>query len=434
MAESGAVHAFAGWLLPFFDGLMFAIGLPGNLVVLRVFSDRQSHRPSHVLLVGLLAADLLVCLCRMVILYLSLAHNSSLQDGLAALRCRISDGSLFFSVCTTMFLLTAVSLDHYAVFCRPIIKLRVTVPKTRFLLALCFLAALALSTATPLFATYELVEESHFCRVTSLRWLSDLRFYFLLGLSAVAFSVNAWLYVGISRAIKHRVRVGNDGRSNRSCLSLISGVTPVRLTVPQISSLMDSPPPALPLRPSAYNQEVAITSQDEPPCCSSSSGSKAANLVSETSSATCHELRDGMAPPKKVRFDDPWSRTDRRSENPLPGLKSSSSSPSSSSPTTSDSNTARMMFAKMLVFSLTWIPVIIFMTLEHFIFSFLDVWLEMCIHLVVVNSALNIVIFAVASRQFRSQSRDLLKAIRCFWEPRFERRRPIHLHHPYWIR
>ena len=422
----------ATWFPPFLDGLIFVIGVPGNYLVIKVFSKRHPHLHVHALIIGLALADLMVCVCRMVIMYIFIVVDPHVQNDAAIMRCRISDASLHFSIYMSLFLLTLIATDRYTA-CRVPRGFRrrsVNQWKTKFVIVLSTTSALILACAFTLPAEYKLLEEDgdqHHCIIVSPRWLTNVRLFSLLAATAVAFLVTFWLYLALFRAVRRRNRVSVDGHS-RPSLSLISAATQVSLMLPHnfpASDLRAHPSLAATAPPGIEMNEVATTSfQRTENSLPSSVSSNDASRLNLTSKAPGRQQENRHNNKPRVKFDDLQTRVRCRDEYRLSELLKYPRRPR---PTTNQFNSGiiRMAFAKSLLFFATWLPVLLLQTKHDFFRAGLsqdeDTWPSVALNLVLINSAVTVLIFLLVSRRFREVFKESFHSIRCFWEPRFER-------------
>ena len=128
-------------------GFVFFTGVPGNILIILVYSRKRSKSSVHVLILALAATDLLVCLVLPLIVYDVLALNRSRPI------CLLKHYTSAFGVHLSFALSGVISLDRFMAISRPHQRLKVS--HAKIIVIICFIVAGI--TTVPTFITADIM-------------------------------------------------------------------------------------------------------------------------------------------------------------------------------------------------------------------------------------------------------------------------------------
>ncbi|XP_033636275.1 cholecystokinin receptor type A-like [Asterias rubens] len=131
-----------------FQSVIGIVGIPGNCLIIFVYSKKRLTMSPHVFIFGLAITDLGSCLFTPAIIFQRLASYES--DFL----CRSVTFVNFVSVYLSAFLSTSIVVDRYLAICRPLLRW-MTVRRAQIVVACCVLSSVVVS--IPVFVSYKMV-------------------------------------------------------------------------------------------------------------------------------------------------------------------------------------------------------------------------------------------------------------------------------------
>ena len=100
-----------------YNGLLM-VGIPGNLIIMKVYSVKSPRCSAHIFIMGLAIADLFCSLLRPLSMVLNTPRYGHLPHSSEYL-CRLPRLITIISMYSSVFLTTAVAFDRYYCVCRP---------------------------------------------------------------------------------------------------------------------------------------------------------------------------------------------------------------------------------------------------------------------------------------------------------------------------
>ena len=123
--------------------IVLLIGIPGNLIIMKVYSVKSPRSSAHIFIIGLAIADLFVSLLRPFYIVLSIPSLTYLPHTNTAL-CRIPRFISTVSVYSSVFLTSAVAIDRYYCVCRPHER-KMTPYRAKLMVSACLILSLIVS-------------------------------------------------------------------------------------------------------------------------------------------------------------------------------------------------------------------------------------------------------------------------------------------------
>ena len=106
------------WMKTILDLIIMVIGIPGNLLIILVYSSKQIKLSAHVLIIGLGVSDFIVCLTRCLSVFNNVPELTKYKDD-SVILCKIQYFLKFWSIFSSVFLTTCIAVDRYFVICKP---------------------------------------------------------------------------------------------------------------------------------------------------------------------------------------------------------------------------------------------------------------------------------------------------------------------------
>ncbi|XP_072018748.1 uncharacterized protein [Amphiura filiformis] len=102
------------WIAALYYAMIFIVGIPGNALIIRVYTQRKFKSSTHVLILGLAVVDITVCVFRPLMLY----YRYFADEGFSNAR-NILGFIEFIAVGLSAFLTSAIAFDRYDAACHP---------------------------------------------------------------------------------------------------------------------------------------------------------------------------------------------------------------------------------------------------------------------------------------------------------------------------
>ncbi|XP_072016414.1 neuromedin-K receptor-like [Amphiura filiformis] len=188
-----------------FGTLIIMFGIPGNVLVIRVYSVKRLPNSTTIFIIALSVTDLIVCFLQPVIIY----RNSPSGDKVAKSEflCRFRGNFppilTFIMVYTSTFITTAIAVDRYFAVCKPL--KRIMTPKKAICVVICCFALSFLLTVPRLVLPRVLSTGKSKCATNKLLDSILIIPYYLAILTS--FLVMAVLYVIVYLAIRKQIKI-----------------------------------------------------------------------------------------------------------------------------------------------------------------------------------------------------------------------------------
>ncbi|XP_072015593.1 C5a anaphylatoxin chemotactic receptor 1-like [Amphiura filiformis] len=187
-----------------FGTLIIMLGVPGNLLVIRVYSVKRLPNSTTILIIALSVTDLIVCILQPVIIYRNSPFGEKAADK-SEFFCRFPPILTFLMVYTAAFITTAIAVDRYFAVCKPL--KRIMTPKKAICVVICCFV-FSLTIAVPRLALVRrlALEESSYKCVTNktLDSVTIVPYYLAIFISFICIAV---LYVIVVLAIRKQVKI-----------------------------------------------------------------------------------------------------------------------------------------------------------------------------------------------------------------------------------
>ncbi|XP_030829279.1 gastrin/cholecystokinin type B receptor-like [Strongylocentrotus purpuratus] len=196
--------------------ILFAVGVPGNLLIILTYCKRQQRTSSGVFIIALALADLGVCLMSPVVIYNYIVYYDYPSNSFCKFRYYTNHGLIYVS----RFLTIAVAIERYLAVCKPMSK-RIPPKYAAVISALCvpigYIMTIPIAIA---FRTLELPGNRTICYPDTsdpaIKWVLRVSFpiTFLGGLLVVVVCY-ANIYLVIRRQMRLRARMkGGPGKTS----------------------------------------------------------------------------------------------------------------------------------------------------------------------------------------------------------------------------
>ncbi len=355
------------WSMVAYNSLLL-IGIPGNLIIIKVYHVKSPRTSAHIFIVGLALADLIVTMTRPLYIFTNIPMYAHLKHG-SELLCRLPRLLGVISIYSSVFLTSAVAIDRYYCVCKPHER-KMTPIRAKFMVASCF--ALSMLVSIPSIFSFGLLQLPYGLGTVCTRISKDLLTLFqqiiLIGSVFVSCGLVAILYHKVFKTIKtQRLRM------NRS---LHSSLTPSATTETMSAGPSSVLPPENPKE--AFVETV---------------------VAPVSSERTQHH---GIALPSMIR-----NRTLTKKDT----NKSSSQS--------AERRTSQMLLLTTTVFIVTWVPPLI---ITYFLQRSLSqnpagnssiiLVIKGLTNIVAINHAINPLIYGFVNKRFREDCKKVVKGIK----------------------
>ncbi|XP_038053976.1 D(2) dopamine receptor-like [Patiria miniata] len=388
------------------NSILFLFGVPGNCLILRVYWTKSHKTSTHVLIMALAWADLVVCLLRSTAIVQRILELIGAGEQAALVFYLWPVESI--AIGTSIVITTIIAADRYDCICRP--QRRYFTPR-RGKIAVGVGLVISFGTSIPAFL-----------RITD--FYSPVLFKLQMAFQTVAFAIAlvaiAVCYGKVYATIRRHVRVGAVLRPTRSDEGSSTQVPHTTIAV-SISNV----------------DEAMSTFANQPSSSQASPGVKMTKLAnaendSHMPTQTVPNLLKLRQPQHPMRRDVPLEADVRASfgnrdnnQAPRPADNGNGHAPQRVGAAVLQRKTTRMLFITSVVFLLTWTPYFIWfgMGLAEYAGVVLDdisryISQELLVA-VYINNAVNPLIYGLANRRFRQDCKAVLsKSKLCtVWSP-----------------
>ena len=208
-----------------YQSLVVAIGIPGNCLIILVYTKKRQTMSPHVFILSLAIADLVFCLLTPAFIARRFfEYNSDFF-------CRLVTAFRYANVYFSAFLSSAIAVDRYLAICHPLLGW-MTVPRAQIVAVSCMVLSVIVS--IPVFAAYTVKfqqgAKTRTCMVDldgdAPRWIVSLMLFSLYTSTISTMLVTAVMYWKMRKALR-----------------MSSAVHP-NVTMPTVSLLASIPNPA----------------------------------------------------------------------------------------------------------------------------------------------------------------------------------------------
>lgn len=187
-------------------GVIFVIGVPGNIMVLTVYLKKVKKSGTFVFISFVALSDLIVCLavCLPAIFILTAQINTR------SIICKLMSYTFALFNILSLISSTAVAFDRYVAVCHPYTK-RLSIPKSFILSLICFIASMIFAAPTAVVVSTSPGDDGHVTcdRKNTRIWvtLSSLAVFFVIVLPSFLSTIICYSLVW--RSIRNHRLVGN---------------------------------------------------------------------------------------------------------------------------------------------------------------------------------------------------------------------------------
>ncbi|XP_038048249.1 putative tyramine receptor 2 [Patiria miniata] len=211
------------WFRVSLEGVVFLIGVPGNLLIIHVYASKKSKVTPHVFIIGLAVADFTVCLLRIITL-VQLFPPMDKFSASSQFFCRVPPSIDVWPKYTSILLTSAVAVDRYLAICRPHGR-RMTVRRARHAVYACF-AVSAVFTLSYLFiyGVTPLKDGTTACQFVVPHAVITAEFILLMISFLASLVMIVVLYAKIYRTVNRMAKVRPGNTVHRGALHGLSRV------------------------------------------------------------------------------------------------------------------------------------------------------------------------------------------------------------------
>ena len=139
------------WSMVAYNSLLL-IGIPGNLIIIKVYHVKSPRTSAHIFIIGLALADLIMTLTRPLYIFTNIPMYVHLKHSSEVL-CSLPRLLGIISIYSSVFLTSAVAIDRCI--CRPHER-KMTPTRAKFMVASCF--ALSMLVTIPNIFSFRLLQ------------------------------------------------------------------------------------------------------------------------------------------------------------------------------------------------------------------------------------------------------------------------------------
>ncbi|XP_038053903.1 D(2) dopamine receptor-like [Patiria miniata] len=382
------------------QSVIFLFGVPGNCLILRVYWTKTLKTSTHVFIMGLAWADLVVCVLAVHRIYDKVADMAGYEVPQFTFIIWALDTT---AIATSIMMTAVIAADRYDCVCRP---------HRRF-----FTHKRGKISAFAAFVFSLVINIPAFIPTTpaSRQSLGRLRLAFQVICFVVALVMIALCYGKVYMTIKKHTKVGvksttgdrsvsrlADEWSTRLQDSVITNVGPNIPTVSSVSTLISKPCSSavadgsrMALSKGPSSREIDESTLDE----------NGIRLASHSQATLTKRV---------LLLKETESRVANRNSDPSQRQSNAERAPPKTNAAVLQRKTTRMLFITSVVFLLTWLPY--WMRLAAVFASYYDPVFRMILEqlsvTLYVNNAVNPLIYGLANRRFRKDCKTILSKIK----------------------
>ncbi|XP_077998112.1 D(2) dopamine receptor A-like [Glandiceps talaboti] len=375
-------------------------GIPGNLLVLAVYTKKRRRRTSHMFIIGLALIDFFVCLVIMPYGIFAELYPEILVQAL----CKLFSWLWHGSVAGSMIITVAIAVDRYISVCKPHFLMNPTYARLIVLSAIavslifCIPAIFFFGVINTKTDLYDDTQNATLTIVTAECTAVDVKryasFHIFSNITSVCLLIlSVILYISVYITLRKRSQArkingigvlhSESGQRGRlASVNLAENVRRVRKTAwpktePNIEIVATTVTTQSQLR---CNNEDIIENLDNIQPSTSTSSPRQPGLITNELITTCNEQNTTQSSiPKKRNF-----------------LQEAGN------------KTAKMLLLVTITYIVTWIPYWIFVFIPLEFWQTVTPWVkEFCMfwkYFYVINNAINPIIYSFVNRQFRQDS------------------------------
>ncbi|XP_072025619.1 probable G-protein coupled receptor No18 [Amphiura filiformis] len=196
---------------------LLLVGIPGNLIIIKVYHVKSPRCSAHIFIIGLALADLFVSLLRPMTIFMNIPAYAHLQHSSQGF-CLAPRILTVVSMYSSVFLTSAVAFDRYYCVCRPHER-KMTPFRAKIMVALSLVLSILVS--LPSLFSHGLMKTPYgsFCRRISGTLLTAIQKGFMISSFLIASALVVILYRKVFQAIKkQRLRLRTFVQPTQSVL------------------------------------------------------------------------------------------------------------------------------------------------------------------------------------------------------------------------
>ena len=388
-----------------YNTLLIFVGIPGNILIMKVYFVKKPRSSSHVFIIGLALVDLLSILIRQISIVLMVPRFNLLKHSNEYL-CRVPRFSNVTIIWCSVFLTTIIAFDRYFSVCRPHER-KLTPFRAKLLVASSICLSLCIS--SPNIFSFGIVKlqsrNMTMCtRIGSKRLLISQMTLFYTALLVASTSV-VILYRKVFKTLQNqklRLRINFDHHSQVTRTSETVSANVVHMQIQTISS----PPP---IRP---REAFVDTSSSWAPSIQTNQGS---TMTTVNRHLQIHPVTSD------VQMNQDVSTTSFRTVSQQQTWRGTRANhPAAAAAVANHSvqkRTSIMLLLVTSVFLISWTPpmVMSFIMLSRENAETNPVIRDIVYTVVLINHAINPVIYVVVNKRFRKDCIKVLRNIKWPW-------------------
>ena len=379
------------------------IGIPGNLIIIKVYHSKSPRCSAHIFIIGLALADLFVSLLRPLSIVMNLPAYAHLQHSSQAF-CIAPRFINLVSMYSSVFLTSAVAFDRYFCVCRPHER-KMTPFRAKIIVLMALILSLFVS--LPNVFAFGLVTLPYgpgtVCKRISSAWLTTLQQGLLLISFVSASVIVVVLYRKVFQAIKkQRLRLRSFVQPTQSVLPTEIVAEMQDTTVVTVSSRSQVQP--ISNSPQRRPREAFV--DPRPPVPSANAGA----TVTLTNQAT-------VTSNNRVTFH--VDNNEETGNNHLEQQRQAKREKAAAAYSV-QGRTSKMLLLTTAVFIITWIPPLLFGLIPRDNNNqqnpALTYTIQGLFSIVLINHAINPLIYGFVNKRFRNDCIKVLKNIKWPWK------------------
>ena len=391
---------------------LLLVGIPGNLIIMKVYYDKSPRCSAHIFIISLAIADLLVSLLRPLSIYVNVPENAHLMNSSEAL-CRALRIITVVSMYTSVFLTTAVAFDRYYCVCRPHDR-KMTPFRAKIMVILSFILSILVS--IPNWFSHGIVKTpiGTVCTRLSGPVLTVIQKGLMMCSFLIASGLVVILYRKVFQAIKkQRLRLRNVIQPTQSVLPTEIVAEMRETTVITVSSRSQVQP--VTGSPPRSPREAFVAS-------TSSSLGSTMNGIGSVITVNHGHLSSSLPPTKDMKTKRVTIQDENgRSHNDMEQQRSKREKAAAAYSV--QRRTSKMLLLATAVFIISWIPALLLALIpenrsaqsKQLGNSTVKWVIRGLTNIVLLNHAINPVIYGFVNPRFRRDCIKVIRNTRCPW-------------------
>ena len=371
------------WTNMAYNIMLVTLGIPGNLLIMKVYYIKSPRCSAHIFIIGLALADLFAVSIRPLYIFLQIPSYARLIHTNEYL-CRIPRSLVLTTMYSSVFLTTVVAFDRYFCVCRPHER-KMTPLRAKLLVSLSMILGVCVSLPnTFAVGLLEIPSVGTVCTFVGGRWLRILQIVIMATSNIVAGVSVVVLYRKVLRALKEQsLRMRNFDKPIPSFLPPeVAAEMEGSTVVTTVSSISQVQPISLDI-PANHRREAFVDNVTIP----------SPSSVGEVEIGNRNKAADEIQRSKREKTAAAFNVQGR---------------------------TSKMLLLTTSVLFITWTPpMLIALIPANRRPLALNYVLQAILNLVLLNHVINPVIYGFVNKRFRNDCVKVIRAIKWPWKRRF---------------